>query len=173
MKKKLTSVLAFILLFNLCSLPAFASSSESKVDLSIYDSETVEYLQDLNILTDEEIADILEYEQELMAAPNATLRIDFPENPTEGEIFDAETYRISKYTIASTAGTSVGGITVYLMGLTGLGAVAVTSAAVFISSLFADNVDFDTVRFTLSYIYGKRNDDIMGWTPFIRNLIYE
>ena len=173
MKKKLTSVLAFIFLFNLCSLPAFASSSESKVDLSIYDSETVEYLQDLNILTDEEIADILEYEQELMAAPNAALRIDFPENPTEGEIFDAASYKISKYTIATAVGVSVGELIKYLMKLTELPAAAVTVAATSIASAWADNEDWDYVYFTVSYIYGKRNDDIMGWTPFIRDMRFE
>ena len=64
-------------------------------------------------LTDEEIADILEYEQELMAAPNAALRIDFPENPTEGEIFDAASYKISKYTIATAVGVSVGELIKY------------------------------------------------------------
>ena len=142
-----------------------ATKANKMLQEGVDEYTVLNYYKEAGIISEDDLKMVLAFENTAIMRQSRANK-PFPSNPELGD-WHTMTYRVSKSTIATAGGGSVGAIVVYLMGLTGLGAAAVTGAAAVIASLMADNADVNGFEITVEYQYVYDDNEMMEtWKPY-------
>lgn len=161
--------LTICLLFNLCSISAFAMTNRISTAENVFSEKLdVDQLRALNF-TESDIARLLEYERAHdNCAPSIRPLVDLPSNPKDGDVY-IDTLKISLDTLI-VGGTSAADIALKVANITSIPISVAVLVGVFVANLIKDNVSFDGIELVIEWRYGLTNDLTMGWSSYIKDI---